>query len=305
MDERSVDVPASPEPGHRSGFVAIIGRPNVGKSTLLNRLLGQKIAIVTPKPQTTRGRILGIKTLPQAQIMFIDTPGLHRPRTLINRRMVKVAERAFEEADLLLWIVDAAEGITPADRDIAERLRARSPSVCVVLNKIDRVTRNQLLPMLATLDQLLPGRDVVPASALQATNFTELLDQIVRLLPEGPRYYEPEAVTDQTERMLVQEVVREKVLLRTRDEVPYAVAVTVDQFEDKPTVTVITATIHVERASQKGILIGQGGARIKEIGRAARVELEEMLGRRVYIELFVRVQEDWTKRAALLKEFGL
>lgn len=292
-------------PGHRSGFVAIIGRPNVGKSTLLNELLGQKIAIVTPKPQTTRGRILGIKTLPGAQVIFIDTPGLHRPRTLISRRMVGVAERALEEADLLLWVVDAAEGITPADRDIAERLRTHSRAVCVVLNKIDRRPRDQLLPLLATLDQLLPGRDVVPVSALQATNFTTLVEQIVRLLPEGPRYYEPETLTDQTERMLVQEVVREKVLLRTRDEVPYAVAVTVEQFEDKPNVTVISATIHVERASQKGILIGQGGARIKEIGRAARLELEQMLGRRLYIELFVRVQEDWTKRAALLKEFGL
>ena len=290
---------------HRSGFVAIIGRPNVGKSTLLNQLLGQKVAIVTPKPQTTRGRILGIKTLENAQIIFIDTPGLHRPRNLITRRMVAVAERAAEEADLRLWVVDAEEGITAADRAIAERLQAEKAATSVVLNKIDKVSRNDLLPMLATLDQILPGRDVVPISALRQTNFKELLAQVVRLLPEGPRYYDREEFTDQTERMLAQEVVREKVLLQTRAEVPYAVAVTVDKFEDKENLAVITATVHVERESQKAIVIGAGGARIKEIGRAARLELEEMLGRRVYLELFVRVQQEWTKREALLKEFGL
>ncbi len=290
---------------HRSGFVAIIGRPNVGKSTLLNELLGQKVAIVTPKPQTTRGRIVGIKTLPDAQIIFIDTPGLHRPRNLINRRMVEVAERAADEADLRLWVLDAEDGITPADRAIAERLQTERAPICAVLNKIDRVGRNDLLPLLATLEQILPGRDVVPVSALRHTNFPELLAQIVRMLPEGPRYYDAEAFTDQTERMLAQEVVREKVLLQTRAEVPYAVAVTIDKFDDKDNLAVISATIHVERESQKAIVIGAGGARIKEIGRAARLELERMLGRRVYLELFVRVQEEWTKREALLKEFGL
>jgi GTP-binding protein Era len=290
---------------HRSGFVAIIGRPNVGKSTLLNQLLGQKVAIVTPKPQTTRGRILGIKTLENAQIVFIDTPGLHRPRSLITRRMVEVAERAAAEADLRLWVVDAGDGITAADRDIGERLRAEKAATCVVLNKIDKVSRNDLLPMLAALDQIVPGCDVVPVSALRQTNFKELLGQIVRLLPEGPRYYDAEEFTDQTERTLAQEVVREKVLLQTRAEVPYAVAVTIDKFEDKGNLAVISASVHVERESQKRIVVGAGGARIKEIGRAARLELEEMLGRRVYLELFVRVQEEWTKREARLKEFGL
>jgi GTP-binding protein Era len=292
-------------PRHRSGFVAIVGRPNVGKSTLLNQLLGQKIAIVTPKPQTTRGRILGIKTLAHAQIIFVDTPGLHRPRSLINRRMVEVAERAVAEADLLLWVVDATDGITPGDRDLAAQLLAASRPLAVVLNKIDRLSRPQLLPLLAQLDQLLPGCDVIPVSASQKTNFDELLAHIERVLPEGPRYYDPETFTDQTERLLVQEVVREQVLLQTRDEVPYAVAITVDAFEEKQNVAVISATIHVERNSQKGILIGQRGARIKDIGRAARRELEEMLGRRVYLELFVRVQEEWTKHEALLREFGL
>jgi GTP-binding protein Era len=304
MDDRS-PAPHRAPAQHRSGFVAIIGRPNVGKSTLLNQLLGQKVAIVTPKPQTTRGRILGIKTLENAQIVFVDTPGLHRPRNLITRRMVEVAERAAEEADLRVWVVDAGDGVTAADRAIAERLRGDKAPACAVLNKTDKVSRNDLLPMLTALDQILPGRDVVPVSALRRTNFKELLGQIVRLLPEGPRYYDPDEFTDQTERMLAQEVVREKVLLQTRAEVPYAVAVTVDAFEDKGNLAVITASIHVERESQKAIVVGAGGARIKEIGREARLELEQMLGRRVYLELFVRVQEEWTRHEARLKEFGL
>jgi GTP-binding protein Era len=285
--------------------VAIVGRPNVGKSTLLNQLLGQKVAIVTPKPQTTRQRILGIKTLPAAQIVFIDTPGLHLPRSLIGRRMVDVAERAAAEADLVLWVVDAAAGITPADRAIAEQLATAKQPVCIVVNKIDRLARVQLLPLLAIIDQLLPGRDAIPVSATAQTNFPELVDHIVRMLPEGPRYYEPDTVTDQTERALAQEVVREQVLLQTRQEIPYAVAVTVDKFEEKNDLAVITATIHVEKDSQKGILIGKRGARIKQLGTAARLELERVLGRRVYLELFVRVQEQWTEREALLKEFGL
>jgi GTP-binding protein Era len=305
MDETSETPTGGGVPPHRAGFVAIIGRPNVGKSTLLNQLLGQKVAIVTPKPQTTRGRILGIKTSAHAQMIFIDTPGMHRPRSLINRRMVEVAERAIHEADLVLWVVDAVAGVTSADRQIAERLRAEARPLCVVLNKIDQLGRADLLPLLATLDQLLPGRDVIPVSALKKTNFPELLSQIEAVLPEGPLLYEAETLTDQTERMLAQEVVREQVLLQTRQEVPYSIAVTVDKFEDKRDLAVISATIHVERASQKGIVIGQHGARIKEIGRAARLELQRLLDRRVYLELFVRVQEEWTKREALLKEFGV
>jgi GTP-binding protein Era len=277
----------------------------VGKSTLLNQLLGQKVAIVTPKPQTTRGRILGIKSLETAQIIFIDTPGLHEARTLMNRRMVEAAERAVVEADMVLWVVDAVDGIAAGDRDIAERLRGDPRPICVALNKIDRLSTDALLPLLGTLAELLPGRDIIPVSALDGHNCGRLVDQIVRLLPEGPRYYEAEALTDQTERMLVQEVVREQVVLQTREEVPYAVAVSIDQFEEKDRLAVVHATIHVERESQKGILIGRRGARIKEISRAARLELEQLLGRRVYLELFVRVQENWTKHEARLKEFGL
>ena len=292
-------------PGHKSGFVALVGRPNVGKSTLLNRLLGQKVAIVTPKPQTTRHRVLGIKTLPAAQIVFVDTPGLHRARSLINRRMVEAAERAAADADILVWVLDATAGVGTPDRDIAERLASERRPVCVALNKIDRVGRPQLLPLLAAVDQVLPRRDVVPVSATKGTNLDALVGVIVRLLPEGPQLYDAETITDQTERALAQELVREQVLLQTREEVPYAVAVEINTFEDKPNVTVISATIHVERNSQKGIVVGERGQRIKEIGRAARLELERVLGRRVYLELFVRVQEEWTQRESLLKEFGL
>jgi GTP-binding protein Era len=210
-----------------------------------------------------------------------------------------------QEADVVVWLVDAVDGVTPADREIAARLGADARRLVVVLNKIDRLGKRALLPQLAALGALLPGRDVIPVSARSGANLDELLAHLLRVLPIGPPYYDADTLTDQTERMLVQEAVREQVLLQTRDEVPYAVAVTVDQFEDKPTVTVITATIHVERASQKGIVIGQGGARIKAIGTAARREVEQLLGRRVYLELFVRVQEEWTKQESLLKEFGL
>jgi len=288
---------------HRSGFVAIVGRPNVGKSTLLNRLLEQKIAIVTPKPQTTRRRILGIKTLPAAQVIFVDTPGLHRPRRMINRRMVEAAEQAMADADLVLWVIDAAGGVTPADREIAARWAASAQPVCVVPNKIDRVAKPALLPLLATIAALLPGRDIVPVSAADGTNCDTLLRQIVDLLPPGPRYYDAETVTDQSVRVLVAELVREKVLLETRQEIPYAVAVTVDAFDEQPHLTRISATIHVERDSQKAIVIGRGGGRIKSIGQAARREIEAMLGRHIFLELFVRVQADWTTRESLVKEF--
>jgi GTP-binding protein Era len=302
---QSVPPSTQADPEHRSGFVAIVGEPNVGKSTLLNRLLGQKVAIVSPKPQTTRTRILGIKTLPEAQIVFIDTPGLHEPRTLINRRMVQVARHAADEADLRLWVVDATRAITSGDRRIATSLHGDGRPLCVALNKIDRMRRNALLPVLATLDQIVPGCDVVPISALTGSNLDQLVRLIVRVLPPGPRYYEPETITDQTERMLAQEVVREQLLLQMRDEIPYAAAVSVDRFEDKGTLAVIYATIHVERESQKGIVVGARGAGIKALGQAARLELEKLLGRRVYLELFVRVQADWTMREALLKEFGI
>jgi GTP-binding protein Era len=294
-------------PGHRSGFVSIVGRPNVGKSTLLNRILGRKIAAVTPKPQTTRRRLLGIKTRETAQILLLDTPGIHATRDLLTERMVERAVESLREADVALWVVDAAAGLTAADRDVARRLPGGGKPVVVAVNKIDAVSRSELLPLLAAIGALLPDRPVVPVSARTGENLEELLRTIEALLPEGARYYPPEDLTDEPERAIAAEIVREKVMLATRDEVPYAVAVSIDAFEEKPEkgLVVITATIHVARDSQKPIVIGERGARIKAIGQAARHELEALLGTRVFLELFVRVQADWTSRPARLREFGL
>ncbi len=290
---------------HRSGFVALVGRPNVGKSTLLNQLLGQKLAIVTPKPQTTRGRIRGILTLPHAQIVFVDTPGLHQAKTLINRRMVQIAEETMEEADLILWIVDASEGLTEEDQALLPRLQRFQDRLIIALNKIDCRKPNELIPILAQLERWISQVHVVPISAREGANIGELLRVVTDKLPPGPRLYDPETFTDQTERALVEEMIREQVLLQTRQEVPYAVAVTVSSFEEKDHVVVIHATIHVERESQKPILIGRGGNKIKSIGQAAREQIELLLGKKVYLELFVRVQEDWTKDPRRLREFGL
>jgi GTPase len=293
-------------PGHRSGFVAIVGRPNVGKSTLLNRTIGRKIAAVTPKPQTTRRRLLGIKTLPGAQVLFVDTPGIHAARDLLNERMVEQALQSLPEADVALWVVDAREPLASADRDVAARLPPDKP-VIVALNKIDGRPRESLLPVIAALAALAPDRDIVPVSARSGENVDTLVDTIVAALPEGPRYYPPDEITDASERDIVAEIVREKVMLETREEIPYGVAVTIDSFEEKPKqhLAVIKATIHVARDSHKPIIVGEGGRRIKTIGQAARSDCEELLGRRVFLELFVRVQADWTRQLARLREFGL
>jgi GTP-binding protein Era len=297
---------ASESASHRSGFVALVGRPNVGKSTLLNRYLGRKVAIVTPKPQTTRRRMLGIKTVPEAQVLFIDTPGIHRARDLINQRMVAAARRSLEEADVVVWLVDARAGINATDREIAALLPAAKP-VIVALNKIDGGSKARLLPLIREVADLAPGREVVPVSALSGENADVLLAAVVAALPLGPRYYPGDELTDEPERSIVAEIVREKVMLETRQEVPYAVAVTVDSFEEKPErqLVVIKATIHVARTSQKPIVVGQGGRTIRAIGAAARREIEPVLGSRVFLELFVRVQENWTKQSARLREFGL
>jgi GTP-binding protein Era len=294
-------------PGHRSGFVAIAGRPNVGKSTLLNRIVGRKIAAVTPKPQTTRRRLLGIRTLPAAQLLFVDTPGIHDARDLLNERMVAQALRSISEADVVLWVVDARAGLDAGDREIAALLPAAPTPVLVALNKIDGRSKVELLPLLAALASLAPERDIVPVSARTGENVETLVEQIAAALPEGPRYYAADELTDASERDIAAEIIREKVMLETRDEIPYAVAVTIDRFEEKPEkkLVVIKATIHVARDPHKPILIGERGRRIKAIGQAARADLEALLGTRLFLELFVRVQADWTKKPARLREFGL
>ncbi|HYR96078.1 MAG TPA: GTPase Era, partial [Candidatus Binatus sp.] len=292
---------------HRAGYVAIVGRPNVGKSTLLNALVGAKVAIVTPKPQTTRNRILGIRTLPDAQVVFLDTPGIHEGRSLINRRMVEVARQALGEADVVLAVIDASAGVTPADRELVAGLAALRATTIVVLSKRDRVGPPALLPLMATLGTLLPGGDIVPVSARTGENVPAVLDLVVKALPESPRLYPEDEYTTETQRFLVQELIREQLFLQTDEEIPYGTAVEVEEFTEKPerNVLVLQATILVDREGHKGIIIGKGGERLREIGRRARLEVEALFGLKVFLELFVRAEPGWARNARRLKELGL
>ena len=292
---------------HRAGTAAIVGRPNVGKSTLLNALVGQKVAIVTPRPQTTRTRIVGIRTLPEAQLVLVDTPGLHQARSLLNRRMVDLARSSLAEAEVAVLVMDATSGITGADRDIAEGLAATKAPTVVVLNKIDLIAKSKLLPVMAALAQILPGAELVPASAKTGAEIATVLDVIIAKLPEGPPLYPEEDFTTETERSLVLELVREQIFLATRDEVPYGVAVILDEFTEKPEkkLTVIKATILVDRESHKPIVLGSRGDRIKTIGTTARQEIEALLGMKVFLELFVRVEPGWSESPKRLTELGL
>jgi len=297
-----------PEGQFRCGFVALVGRPNVGKSTLLNSLVGAKLAIVTPKPQTTRTRILGVKTVPQAQVIFVDTPGIHQhPGSLLNRRMIDTALHALQDTDVIVFLLDAQRGVLPADEDIAQRLSGVRAPVVVVVNKIDLVARATLLPLLERLAVLLPGREIVPVSALTGENTAELLNTITALLPVGAALYPGDELTDQSERVLVQEAVREQLFLHTQQEVPYATAVMVEEFTEKPekSLVFIRAVIYVERPSQRAIIIGERGARLKQIGQAARLQLERFFGCKVFLELFVKVAKGWTNNPGMLKELGL
>ncbi len=292
---------------HRAGYVAIVGRPNVGKSTLLNALVGAKVAIVTPKPQTTRNRIAGIRTLPEAQAVFLDTPGIHEPRSLLNRRMVDVAQQALGDADVVLLVVDASAGVTPGDRELAASVAALRTTPVVALTKRDRVSPPALLPLMATLGTLLPGREIVPVSARTGENVSALLDVVVGALPEGPRLYPEDEYTAETERFLVQELVREQLFLQTDEEIPYGTAVVVEEFTEKPdrNVLVVRATILLDRPGHKAIVIGKGGERLREIGRQGRLELEALFGVKVFLELFVRVEPGWARNPRRLKELGL
>jgi GTP-binding protein Era len=291
----------------RSGYVAIIGRPNVGKSTLLNKILGEKVAIVSPKPQTTRNRITGIRTTAASQIIFIDTPGIHQGHSLMNRRMMDTALHTLDEVDGVLWLLDAHEKLKQEEERIAETLRGVDTPVLILLNKIDLVSKGKLLPLMERCAELLPGKEIVPVSALKGDGLEITLNIVEQWLPKGPRYFTEGEYTDQSERFLASENVREKVFLLTREEIPYGVAVTIDEFTEKEekNLIVIAATIHTDRDSHKGILIGKRGAMLKEIGRQAREELEALLGCRIFLELFVRVDANWTRNPNLLTEMGL
>ena len=290
---------------HKSGFIAVIGRPNVGKSTLINSLIGQKIAIMSDKPQTTRNRILCILTRPEAQIVFLDTPGIHKPKHKLGEYMVKAAEGTLKEVDAIFFVVDATEKMGPGEYYILERLQATAKPVILVVNKLDLIEKEQVLPIISHYTKQYSFVGVVPISAKEETNLDALIQEVEQYLPEGPQYYPEDMVTDQPERLIVAELVREKALQLTRDEVPHAIAVDVDEMKARDNGdTYIRATIYVERDSQKGILIGAKGSMLKEIGRLARADIEMLLGTRVFLDLWVKVKKDWRDRDSVLRGFG-
>jgi len=292
---------------HRSGFVSVVGRPNVGKSTLMNAYLGQKIAIVSPKPQTTRRRILGILTLDRAQVIFVDTPGIHRPFHKLGEAMVKTAMEAIPDADVLLWLVDAAAAPTDEDRQIAHLIQEHGQGIALILglNKSDLVAEPERPDRLQAYLGLIDPAAHTFVSATAGENREHLLDLVVRHLPLGPRFYPEEQVTDQTERAIAGELIREQVLLHTHQEVPYSTEVVVDEFKVRSAdMTYIRATIHVERDSQKGILLGRGGRMIKSISQAARVQIEQLIGSRAYLDLWVKVWPKWRQSEEDLRRLG-
>jgi GTP-binding protein Era len=277
----------------KSGFVAVVGRPNAGKSTLVNALVGTKVSIVTAVPQTTRNRILGIVNRPSAQIVLMDTPGIHRPLSRLNEQMMTFVRQALTERDLAVLIVDASERFGHGDEFAVGLLKEYAPRTILALNKIDRIKKPQLLPLIERYSQLYNFEEIMPISALRQEGLTELLDAIVGLLPEGPQYFPPDMYTDQPERFLASEIVREKVILHTRQELPYATAVVIDHFEEGESITRIHASIVVERESQKPIIIGSGGDMLKQIGSEARRELERLFPPKVFLELYVKVEPHW------------
>ncbi len=302
-------IPADEElpPDHRSGFVAVVGRPNVGKSTLMNAYLGEKVAIVSPKPQTTRLRQLGILTTGDYQIVFIDTPGVHEPRHKLGEFMVETAVRALADADLILFVVDLSEPPTDEDRRIAELLKENAPETPVLLamNKLDLVEAAHLNANVAAFRELVPNADWAALSATTGQGRDDLLLRIVKALPRGPRFYPEDQLSDAPVREIVAEIVREKALLHLHEEVPHAVAVVVDEFKRRDeSATYIGATIYVERDSQKGILIGKGGGMLKRIGADARPEIEDLVGTKVFLELWVKVLKNWRKDEAALRRLG-
>jgi GTPase len=286
----------------RAGYVAIIGRPNAGKSTLLNRFVGQKVAIVTSKPQTTRNRIQGIVTMPEGQIVFVDTPGLHEGHTALNRQMMREVAAALEGIDVLLMIVDASRTLPHADSLLLEKGQRFGGKTILALNKIDLVPKPKLLPLIGAFTKEFPFAAVVPISARKGDGCEDLLKAIFQELPEGEPFFPEDQITDQPERFLVGEIIREKAIDLTYHEVPHALAVVIDQFEETPKLLRIHATLHVERDSQKKILIGHKGEMLKKIGTAARKELEALLGTKIFLAMFVKVVADWRENPQKVRE---
>ena len=292
-------------PNYKSGFVALIGRPNVGKSTLLNYMVGQKVAIMSNVAQTTRNKIQGIYTSDEAQIVFIDTPGIHKPQTRLGDFMERSALSALDEVDAILFVVPANEKRGAGDNFIIERLKKVQQPIYLVVNKIDQVNPNDLPDIIAQYEGVLPFKKVVPVSALQGNNVNTLINDLVDQLPTGPQYYPADQVSDHPERFVIAEMIREKVFLNTREEVPHSVAIDVTsiQREDDETIHV-SANIIVERPGQKGIIIGKGGSMLKKIGTAARQDIQALLGDKVFLQLWVKVVPGWRDKSAMLKDYG-
>ncbi|MEA3466573.1 MAG: GTPase Era [Thermodesulfobacteriota bacterium] len=292
--------------GFKSGFVSIVGRPNVGKSTLLNQVLGQKIAITANKPQTTRNRILGIHTTDAAQVLFLDTPGIHKATGKLNKYMVDQALAACRGVDAVLFLVEATNRIGGGDDYILDLLAESELPILLVINKVDLVVKDKLLPLIQTYADKFPFREIFPISASTGEGVERLVSVVTRILPEGPMYYPEDMVTDQPERFIVAEMIREQILYRTHQEVPYGVAVEVETFEERPgkNLVAIQAVIYVGREPHKRILVGKGGSMIRTLGRESRLEIERFLGTKVYLELFVKVKKNWMDSDRMLREFG-
>ena len=291
---------------HKSGFAAIIGRPNVGKSTLMNQLVGQKIAITSKKPQTTRNRIQTVYTCEQGQIIFLDTPGIHKAKTRLGEYMVDVASRTLKDVDVILWLVEPSDYIGPGDRHIAGQLGSVRLPVILVINKIDTVKKEEILPFIDAYRKLYDFDEIIPVSALRGINTDDIIETIFEYLPYGPRYYDEDVVTDQPVRQIVAEIIREKALHALDDEIPHGIAVSVDLMKKRPrgSVTDIDATIVCEKESHKGIIIGKQGAMLKKIGSNARYEIERLVEGKVNLKLWVKVKKDWRDSDFLIKNFG-
>jgi GTP-binding protein Era len=288
--------------GCKTGFVAVLGRPNAGKSTLVNRLVGQKVAIVTPRPQTTRNRIQGIVNREGAQVVLVDTPGIHKAGSALSRQMMGEVQQALEGIDVLALVVDAAERFGPGDGYAVEMVKRFDGPSLLLLNKVDRIEKPRLLPLMDRYRKEHEFTEIFPISALTGDGVEEMLARVIALLPEGEAYFPPEQVTDQPERFLAAEIIREKAILRTHDELPHALGVLVEGFEEGAKLVRIRAAIYVEREGQKGIVIGERGAMLKRIGTEARKDLEELLGVKIFLELQVKVLRDWRDKPALVRQ---
>lgn len=288
----------------KSGFVSIVGMPNVGKSTLLNNIVGQKIAIISGKPQTTRNKILAVYTTDEEQIIFIDTPGIHKPHNKLGKIMVDIANESMKDTDVLLMVVDCTNGIRDMDREIAENISKLNVPAILALNKVDLVKKEDLLPIIADYSNICEFDAIVPISAKTGDGVNLLIDEIKQYLNEGPQFYDEDTVTDQPERQIAAEIIREKMLWLLDKEIPHGVAIEITKMQEKPEITNIFATIFCEKITHKGIIIGKNGEMLKKIGTLARIDIEKMLNKKVYLELWIKAKPDWRNSDFLIKNFG-